>query len=366
MTSSYGCGAFPDVLQDLWGEEKRPSDVAIEIAEIFESTDMYKLKQDELDIQYTKKLGEGAFCSVFPVHVRNGKTMEFNKQLPPFALKQLNLHVAKDPQVLSAAFNDLLHEAKMMKDLKHENILSLLGMGDTSVIEKKEFFIITEMLDCTLDSRQMKWAKTRKPLQKYIPNDVIELRINNVAIPIASALGYLHSKRIIYRDLKPGNIGFDLAGNIKVFDFGLAIKVPEGKKVRGMAGTLRYMAPEMKTDHKFHSFPVDVYSFSILLWEIVTSHVAFKELQNTAFSTSKIPGDKRPNLKYVESDQLRNLLENSWTLDPTKRWDFTMVILELKRIALHLEKSRDDKPSRRSSLKKKTSKRAFLSSINNY
>ena len=349
MTSAYPvdqCHACTNVSQDT----NVPSDVVSEMegGTFSNSIDMYNLKQDELDIYYTKKLGVGTFCSVFPVHIRNGETMEFNKQLPPFALKQLNSEIVDNPKIFKHAYADLFHEAQMLKKLKHENILSLVGMGDTSIVDKKkEFFIITEMLESTLESRMETWEGMRNFWQRYIPNDVIEMRLRNVAIPIASALGYLHSKRIVYRDLKPANIGFDLAGNVKVFDFGLALQIPEGKKVRGLAGTLRYMAPEMKTE--FHSFPVDVYSFSILLWEIITSHVAFQELQGTVFSIDKIPGDKRPNLNYVASSNhhLRYLLENSWTIDPTKRWDFPKVILELQQIVSHLsiEKSEAKKKS---------------------
>lgn len=341
MMSSHFVDQCDAVLKDMDG----PSNAA---SEVFQDTDsMYNLKLDELEIYYTKKLGIGTFCSVFPVHiVRNGKTNNKQQQQQQiFALKQLNPEIVDNPHILKHAHNDLLHEAQLLKEMKHENIIRLVGMADASIVDKKEFFVITEILESTLESRMECWERMRNFWQTYIPNDEIEMRIISVAIPIASALGYLHSKRIVYRDLKPGNIGFDLAGRVKVFDFGLALQVPEGKKVRGMAvGTLRYMAPEMKTE--FHSFPVDVYSFSILLWEIITSHVAFKELQGmTTFSIDKIPGDKRPTLKHVASSNyhLRNLLENCWTMDPTKRWDFPNIILELQKIVSHLSIEREVK-----------------------
>jgi len=314
-------------------DEER-SRIRTEWEDIFTNTDMYNLKKDEIKIKFPK-LGDGAFCSVFPVHVRNGKTKEFNENLPPFALKQVSMNITEgeNERLLLVASTDLVHEAQLLRKLQHTNIIELIGTSD-EVIDKGRFFVILEKLECTLESKVEKWAKIRGPFKQITPKSAVELRVSLVAIPIASGLEYLHSKSVMYRDLKPGNIGFDELGNIKIFDFGLAIEVPKGKMIKGAAGTLRYMAPEIRSKSvESYGFPVDVYSFAIMLWEIITSRLPFaKEIPASSFSEPKeIPDDKRPNLKYVESKTLAALLGACWSVNPDERWNFEKIILELQK-----------------------------------
>jgi serine/threonine protein kinase len=86
-------------------------------------------------------------------------------------------------------------------------------------------------------------------------------------IGVCDALKYLHKNNIIYRDLKPANVGFDDSGVVKMFDFGLARHMDDCE--RAIAGSLRYMAPETMLGEGSDA-KSDVYSFGILLYEVVT------------------------------------------------------------------------------------------------
>jgi serine/threonine protein kinase len=341
--------------------------VLAEWEDIFTNNDMFALKEDELQIHYRKRLGDGAFCNVYPAHIRNNRTGKFNELLPPFAIKQLKLDVTENPQLLNHAYADLAHEANLMRQMQHENIITMYGMSDESV-GQKNFFVVVEKLEGTLESKLVKWTKIRGPFKQFSPQDVVELRVEHVAIPIASGLAYLHSNNIIYRDIKPGNIGFDEQGQVKIFDFGLAVKVTKNAVIKGPAGTIRYMAPEMKIRGKKkaqpYSYPVDIFSFSILCWEIITSRIPFeKDIPTSSFSTPKeLPEDKRPNLKYVESKELAALLEKCWCIKPDERWDFGKIIPELKNIVLDLSRGGEGKGKKKPS----SAKRQFISSMNNY
>lgn len=86
---------------------------------------------------------------------------------------------------------------------------------------------------------------------------------------VAIALGYLHEKNIIYRDLKPENVLFNKDGYILLADFGLATKVDEKKKLAwSFCGTPEYLAPEMLTGEG-HDHTVDWWTLGILLYEML-------------------------------------------------------------------------------------------------
>ncbi len=97
------------------------------------------------------------------------------------------------------------------------------------------------------------------------------------ALQIAAGLKYLHSHNIIFRDLKPANIGFDVRGDVKIFDFGLARIMPDDgcpytdRFLMSGAGSPRYMSPECLTLGESYNMKADIYSFAIILWEMLSA-----------------------------------------------------------------------------------------------
>jgi serine/threonine protein kinase len=89
---------------------------------------------------------------------------------------------------------------------------------------------------------------------------------------IVVALETLHTMHVIYRDLKPENVMIDKTGHIKLIDFGFAKQLDAKRNFRTSTncGTLGYNAPELISGAKEYSFPADIWSFGILVAELLS------------------------------------------------------------------------------------------------
>lgn len=149
---------------------------------------------------------------------------------------------------------------------------------------------------------------------------------------LATALCYLHttfspSAVILHRDLKPDNIGFDADHTLKLFDFGLAAVIrsspsssssSETFKMTGNTGTLRYMAPEVVLNRAYNA-SVDVYSFSILLWQVVSHKVPFAAMNKNTYFQEVVLNHRRLKLPSSWPEGFRDLLGRCWHEDPAVR-----------------------------------------------
>ena len=96
------------------------------------------------------------------------------------------------------------------------------------------------------------------------------------AAEIAAGLGHLHDKRILYRDMKPENILLDERGHLRISDLGLAIRIPEGSKVKGRVGTAGYMAPEVLKNEAY-LFSVDWWGLGCVIYEMIAGKPPFRD-----------------------------------------------------------------------------------------
>lgn len=292
-----------------------------------------------------KRLGEGGFSYVNSCVITTGP--DAGKE---FAIKFLKRKIMVDLHQFKHGAADLAIEAHFLQALHHEHIIQLHGIaaGDMrqniAAGKERAFFIVVDRLVDTLEERIHKWSEEREQhsglLARWSP-DYKENRKKEMfdrirlASQIASAMEYLHSLNIVFRDLKPDNIGFDKDGVLKLFDFGLAKELKmknhrfDGKyELTGNTGSRRYMAPEVAKDEHYDR-SVDVYSFGILLWELCSAEKPFFGYTSDKHMRQVAIGGERPKMDSIHTMcwpvNLQWLMTRCWSEDPTQRPTFTIV-----------------------------------------
>lgn len=292
---------------------------------------------DDVDTSKSRILGTGSFSCVHSVGLLNqpGKV---------FALKQLNVSTSsKTVKQYKRGAIDIALEGKLISYLDHENIIKLHGtkkgcIRDSINSTDEPFFLVLDYLSETLVDKLEQWKREDNAIYKlksrvFGQNDKLVSRIESAALGVAKGMMYLHDHQVIFRDLKPDNIGFDSDGTVKIFDFGVARDLEYVKKVGdclGFTGTPRYMATEVVSGKKY-GLPADVYSFGILLHQICTLKQPYARLRDIdAFRSNVVLGGSRPKLSLIKYPEIRALIEKCWDSDPKKRPSFAAIVLILE------------------------------------
>jgi serine/threonine-protein kinase len=194
-----------------------------------------------------EKIGQGGMGIVF-----KGLHVKLEQEV---AIKVLAPELSQDPSMRER----FIKEAKIQAKISHPNVVNVLNY----VEEGSDLFLVMEFLQGeTLDNRLKRLG--------WCPDAV------NACISVLSALEFMHSRGIIHRDIKPGNIMFLDDGSVKVMDFGIAKVAGErGQTKTGMrVGTLWYMSPEQIKGEEA-TVSSDLYSVGVTLYQMITGRVPF-------------------------------------------------------------------------------------------
>lgn len=321
-----------------------------------------------------KKLGAGGFCQVHQVTLGAGDDDEA-EDAQRYAIKFLKKTTMVDKHLYLQGAADLAVEASFLAALSNDSdnkyIVKLRGISDGKVattaggFEEREIFVIMDQLEDTLDRRIYQTWKVDQEAHSGVMNSLTRVSQDfqkkrlealterlKVALEVAEAMQYLHAWKVVYRDLKPQNVGFDKDGVLKLYDFGLATELkhpPENGKyeLTGGAGSIRYMAPEVALGDPYDS-SVDVYSFGILLYEVTSLRKPFEGYDANAHMQQVVLAGERPHLPYWFPEALHVLIETCWAQDSAERPPFQEIV---EALAPLVEVEREDAPQAASLLK---------------
>ncbi|MED6207483.1 hypothetical protein PIB30_036256 [Stylosanthes scabra] len=218
---------------------------------------------------------------------------------------------------------DFWREAQILSNLHHPNVVAFYGIvpdGVGGTLATVTEFMVNGSLRHVLLKKERLLDRRRKLI---------------IAMDAAFGMEYLHSKNIVHFDLKCDNLLVNLRDPqrpiCKVGDFGLS-RIKRNTLVSGgVRGTLPWMAPELLNGSSSRvSEKVDVFSFGISLWELLTGEEPYADMHCGAIIGGIVKNTLRPPIPERCDPEWRKLMEECWSADPNSRPSFTEITSRLR------------------------------------
>ncbi len=262
-----------------------------------------------------EKLGEGGMGVVYKAHDNSLDRDIVLKFLPHYLITQPNEK------------ERFYHEARAAAAIMHPNVAVVYGIGE----HENQVYISIEYIE----------GKTLKQIIEKDSESLTIVKTLDNAIQICEGLTAAHEKGIVHRDIKSDNIMVTSKGRIKIMDFGLA-KIKGATRLTqsgSTVGTAAYMSPEQakgeEVDHRS-----DLFSFGVVLYEMLTSHLPFKGEYQAALLYSILNDDPQPIARYNDKvpPELEHLVNKALAKDKNERYQHADDLLaDLKTVRKKLE-----------------------------
>ena len=245
-----------------------------------------------------EQLGQGGMATVFKA---------YHSALDRYvAIKVLHVAFQDDPNFL-ARFQ---REARVVARLDHQNIVPIY---DYSEYESRPYLVMKYVDGETLKARLSRGKLSQSEIERVVE-------------AVGAALAYAHKQNILHRDVKPSNVLLTEDGQIYLADFGLARMAQTSETsltADRMVGTPQYMSPEQAQAKPDLDARSDIYSFGVMLYEMLVGRVPFNAdtpfavIHDHIYTPLPLPRTVNPDIP----EQVERVLLKALAKDPDDRFD---------------------------------------------
>ncbi|XP_044499254.1 uncharacterized protein LOC123220746 isoform X2 [Mangifera indica] len=228
---------------------------------------------------------------------------------------------------------DFWREAQILSNLHHPNVVAFYG-----VVPNEPGGTMATVTEYMVNG-SLRHALLRKDRSLHCRKKIM------IAMDAAFGMEYLHLKNIVHFDLKCDNLLVNLRDPqrpvCKVGDFGLS-RIKRNTLVSGgVRGTLPWMAPELLNGSSSRvSEKVDVFSFGIAMWELLTGEEPYANMHCGAIIGGIVSNTLRPPIPERCDSEWKKLIEECWSFDPSARPSFTEITKRLRVMSVALQTKR--------------------------
>ncbi|WP_256671682.1 Stk1 family PASTA domain-containing Ser/Thr kinase [Nocardia cyriacigeorgica] len=268
---------------------------------------------------------EGRYRIDAPI-ARGGMSMVFRGEDTrldrPVAIKVMDPKFAGDPQFLSR----FEFEARAVAKLKHPSLVAVYDQG----VDGDHPFLIMELVE---GGTLRELLRERGPMPPHA--------VRAVAEPVLAAIGVAHAAGLVHRDIKPENVLISDSGEVKIADFGLvrAVAAANTTSASVILGTAAYLSPEQVTSGTADARS-DVYSFGILIFELLTGQVPFTGDTSLSVAYQRIEKDVPSPSQFIAGvpPEFDAFIARATAREPSHRFaDANEMVAELRAISALLD-----------------------------
>uniref|UniRef100_A0ACD5ZTV3 Uncharacterized protein n=1 Tax=Avena sativa TaxID=4498 RepID=A0ACD5ZTV3_AVESA len=311
------------MVQDARNKESDKTSQGVPILDDIDNLQIIK----NSDLEELRELGSGTFGTVYHGKWRGSDVAIKRISDRCFAGK------ASEEQRMKT---DFWNEACKLASLHHPNVVAFYGVvldGPGGSVATVTEYMANGSLRQALQRHEKIFDRRRRLL---------------IVMDVAFGMEYLHGKNIVHFDLKSDNLLVNLRDPqrpiCKVGDLGLSKVKCQTLISGGVRGTLPWMAPELLNgSSNLVSEKVDVFSFGIVMWELLTGEEPYADLHYGAIIGGIVNNTLRPLVPESCDPQWRSLMEQCWSAEPSERPSFTEVVKRLRAMATSPTKAQPQK-----------------------